>query len=175
MLAFVLFAGRQFALFADRLIVLFAARLLSCSPTACGEGSRLFSVEGVLHEINVEIEGLKSVADAMRAELESSFRTQVKPVHDAMQPGARVGAQIAGAEWANLQTVYAANIQGTLDALFNLDKGTQAVASAAEAIAKSYGDADAFSRAQVDDVQRVIAYSPPLSQQLGPYASEVRE
>lgn len=135
----------------------------------------MFPAEEVLGQINVEIDGLKSVAAAMRAELQSGFRTQVKPVHDAMQPGASVGGQIAGAEWAYLQTTYSASIQGTLDALFNLDKGTQAVAHAADVIAKTYGDADAFSRARVDDVHNVIAYTPPPPQQLGPYPPAVTD
>lgn len=129
----------------------------------------MLPVEALVNQINVEIDGLKSVAAAMRAELESSFRSQVAPVHDAMQPGASIGGPIAGAEWVQLQNTYSAYIQGTLDALFNLDKGTQAVAQAAEIIARDYGDSDAFAQAKLTDVQDVIMYTPPPPVQYGPY------
>jgi len=114
----------------------------------------------LLGKINVEIDGLKSVAEAMRDELESGYRTQIGPVHDAMQPGATIGGPIAGSSWAVLQDTYSRNIQATLDALFNLDLGTQAVADAAQVIARDYGDADAFSTARLQDVQKVISSAP---------------
>ncbi|MEV6602436.1 hypothetical protein AB0M36_37145 [Actinoplanes sp. NPDC051346] len=121
----------------------------------------MLPAEALMRQISVEIDGLKSVAEAMRQELESSFRTQVTPIHDAMQPGASIGGPIAGASWVALQNKYSANIQATLDALFNLDLGSQAVADAAHVIARDYGDADAFSATRVTDVQQVISYTPP--------------
>ena len=122
----------------------------------------------LIGQINVEIDGLKGVAAAMRDELESGYRTQIGPVHQAMQPGASIGGPITGSSWTVLQNRYDLNIQATLEALFNLDLGTQAVADAAQQIARDYGDADAFSTARVEDVQKVI--SPPAA---GPGTAEV--
>jgi hypothetical protein len=114
----------------------------------------------LLTRINVEIDGLKGVAEAMRRELESGFRTQVSPVHAAMQPGASIGGPIAGDSWNALRNTYGATLQATLDALFNLDRGTQAVADAAQVIARDYGEADTLAAARLGDVQKVIR--PPL-------------
>lgn len=120
----------------------------------------MFLDAALIGQINVEIDGLKSVAEAMHHELESGYRTQVVPVHDAMQPGASIGGPIEGASWVALQDTYSRNIQATLDALFNLDLGTQAVADAAQVIARDYGDADALSTARLEDVQQVISSTP---------------
>jgi hypothetical protein len=116
----------------------------------------LLPADALVKQINVEIEGLKAVAAAMRKELDHGFRTQVPQVHDAMQPGAVIGGPIPGMPWVDLQNTYTRCIQTTVDALFNLDMGTQAVAKAAEIIARDYGDADAFVQAKVDDVYAVL-------------------
>jgi hypothetical protein len=126
---------------------------------AAGKEVAVFA-DTLMAQINVEIDGLKSVAEAMRRELEAGYRSQVSPVHAAMQPGASIGGPIAGDSWVALQNAYSDSIQATLDTLFNLDLGTQAVADAAQVIARDYGDADAFSRARLGDVQQVI--HPPL-------------
>jgi len=114
---------------------------------------------GPIKQIAVEIDGLKQVAGNLRAELDASFRVQVPKVYDAVQPGATLGGPIAGQSWTNLQDALHASLQGTADALFNLDKGTHAVTAAAELIAKDYGDSDAFVNARVKDVQEIM--SPP--------------
>jgi hypothetical protein len=111
---------------------------------------------GPIKQIAVEIDGLKQVADKLRAELDASFRVQVPKVYDAVQPGASLGGPIAGQSWISLQDSLHTSLQGTADALFNLDKGTQAVTTAAEQIAKDYGDSDAFSNARVKDVHEII-------------------
>ena len=118
---------------------------------------------GPLKQIAVEIDGLQEVADKLRHELEASFRVQVPKVYDAVRPGATLGDSIAGSSWAGLQEALHAGLQGTADALFNLDKGTQAVGKVAEAIARAYGDADAFARARVVDVHRIMT-PPPVEQ-----------
>lgn len=127
----------------------------------------LLPIDGLVGQIKVEIEGLRSVAAAMRSDLENGYRSQVPQVHDAMQTGATIGGHIAGEEWPRLQNTYSACIQATLDALFNLDKGTQAVAQAAELIARNYGDADAFAQARAQDVQALLA---PVRPSPGPAA-----
>ena len=132
----------------------------------------MVSMGPLMQQISVEIEGLKSVAADMRKELEQGFRTQVTPVHDAMQPGARIGGCIPGPEWVALQERYSTCIQRTLDTLFNLDLGTQAVSQAAEAIARTYGDSDAFAKATVDDVRGIISYTPPPAPVYGPFAPQ---
>ncbi|MFI7598899.1 hypothetical protein [Actinoplanes sp. NPDC049681] len=131
----------------------------------------MLPVDAVMQQIAVEIDGLKQVAAGLRSELEDSFRLQVPKVHDAVQPGATLGASIAGDAWIRLQDSLHAGLQGTSDALFNLDKGTQAVTSAAEQIAKDYGDADAFSKARVEDVNKIMV--PPPQEYLGPLASTI--
>jgi hypothetical protein len=125
----------------------------------------------LVKQINVEIDGLKTVASGIRNELENGFRSQVPQVNDAMQPGATIGGQIAGAEWIRLQDIYSQSIQATVDALFNLDLGTQAVAQAADIIARDYGDSDAFAHAQAADVQSVLAPAP--SESLAPLQSTI--
>ena len=114
---------------------------------------------GPIKQIAVEIEGLKQVADRLRSELEASFRVQVPKVYEAVQPGATLGGPIAGQPWISLQDALHAGLQGTADALFNLDQGTQAVTTAAHQIARDYGDADAFARAHVKDVHDIM--NPP--------------
>ncbi|GAA0796695.1 hypothetical protein [Spirilliplanes yamanashiensis] len=126
----------------------------------------------LVQQINVEIEGLRSVAADMRKELEQGFRTQVTPVHDAMQPGARIGGCIPGPEWVQLQERYSTCIERTLDTLYNLDLGTQAVSQAAQTIAQNYGDSDAFSKATVDDVNEIISWTPPPAPVYGPFAPQ---
>jgi len=111
---------------------------------------------GPMKQIAVEIDGLKQVADRLRAELEASFRVQVPKIYDAVQPGATLGGPIAGQPWISLQDALHAGLQGTADALFNLDKGTQAVTTAAGQIAMDYGDSDAFAKAQVKDVHEIM-------------------
>jgi len=112
---------------------------------------------GPIKQIAVEIDGLKQVADQLRAELDASFRVQVPKIYDAVQPGATLGNPIAGQPWISLQDALHSSLQGTLDALFNLDKGSQAVTAAAHLIAKDYGDSDAFAKAQVKDVQDIMS------------------
>ncbi|RZU51268.1 hypothetical protein EV385_3078 [Krasilnikovia cinnamomea] len=130
----------------------------------------MLPVDAVMQQIAVEIDGLKQVAASLRGELEGSFRVQVPKVYDAVQPGATLGASIAGGSWINLQDSLHASLQGTTDALFNLDQGTQAVTTAAEQIARDYGDADAFSKAKVEDVHEIMV-APP--QALGPLSSTI--
>ena len=112
---------------------------------------------GPIKQIAVEIDGLREVADQLRHELEASFRVQVPKVYDAVAPGATLGAPIAGQSWAALRAALDAGLQGTADALLDLDRGTRAVASAAEQIARDYGDSDAFAKARAQDVHRIIA------------------
>jgi hypothetical protein len=123
----------------------------------------MLPVDGLVKQINVEIDSLRAVADGIRAELEKGFRSQVPRVNDAMQSGATIGGPIAGPEWIRLQNAYSTSIQATVDALFNLDLGTQAVAQAADVIAKNYGDSDAFAQAKVNDVQAVLIAAPATS------------
>ena len=118
-------------------------------------------VDGLVQQINVEIEGLKGVAVSMREDLEGGFRTQVAPIHDALRSGARIGGCIPGYEFIQLQNLYSSHIERTLDALFQLDLGTQRVAEAAAVIAKTYGDSDAFAEATVEEIQGVISYAAP--------------
>jgi hypothetical protein len=125
----------------------------------------------LVKQINVEIDGLKTVASGIRKELENGFRSQVPQVNDAMQPGATIGGPIAGAEWIRLQDIYSQSIQATVDALFNLDVGTQAVAQAADIIARDYGDSDAFAHARAVDVQSVLA--PAANESLDPLQSTI--
>jgi hypothetical protein len=115
---------------------------------------------GALKQITVEIDGLKEVAAKLRKELDASFRVQVPKVYDAVQPGATIGGPIAGQSWISLQDALHVGLQDTADALFNLDAGTQAVTSAAELIAKDYGDSDAFVRARVQDVHEIMTPPP---------------
>jgi hypothetical protein len=115
---------------------------------------------GAIKQITVEIDGLQEVADTLRKELDASFRIQVPKVYDAVQPGATIGGPIAGHSWISLQDALHAGLQGTADALFNLDAGTQAVTSAAELIAKDYGDSDAFVKARVNDIHEIMAPPP---------------
>jgi hypothetical protein len=117
--------------------------------------------DDLVQQINVEIDGLKDVAATLRKELEAGLRTQVTPVHDAMATGARIGGCIPGWEWISMQNLYSSHIERMLDALYNIDKGTQAVANAADAIARAYGDSDAFAQASADEVREVISYVPP--------------
>lgn len=117
----------------------------------------MLPIMGLIGQINVEIDGLRSVAAAMRADLEKGYRSQVPQVNDAMQPGATIGIEIVGEEWTRLQTTYSKCVQATVDALFNLDLGTQSMANAAETIARKYGDADALAQARVQDVTAVLA------------------
>ncbi|MEN3610755.1 hypothetical protein AAH979_14510 [Plantactinospora sp. ZYX-F-223] len=115
----------------------------------------------VIGQINVEIDGLASAAAAMREELKEGYRTQVPPVHDAMQQGATIGDRLEGDDWLRLQERYDECIHKSLEALVNLDKGTQAVAQAAEQIAANYRGSDAFAHATVSDVHQVL---PPTEQ-----------
>jgi hypothetical protein len=115
----------------------------------------------VIGKINVEVESLKAVADEMRASLEKAYRTSVPTVQDAMKPGASIGNGIAGAEWVRLQDKYHKCITQTLAAVFNIDKGTQAVAQAAEIISKQYGESDTLSRASANAVNSTLVVDPP--------------
>ncbi|MEV6602375.1 hypothetical protein AB0M36_36815 [Actinoplanes sp. NPDC051346] len=69
----------------------------------------------LMRQISVEIDGLQSVAKAMRDELESSL-----PHPGGTHPRRDAAGPIAGANWVALQDRYSGNIQATLDALFNL-------------------------------------------------------
>ncbi|MFY1669984.1 hypothetical protein ACN27G_08490 [Plantactinospora sp. WMMB334] len=122
------------------------------------------AVGAVIGQISVEIDGLASAAAAMREELKEGYRTQVPPVHDAMRQGATIGDRLEGDDWLHLQDRYDDCIQKSLVALVNLDKGTQAVAQAAEQIAANYGGSDAFAHATVSDVHEVL----PPTEQTGP-------
>jgi hypothetical protein len=130
-----------------------------------GEGIEMLD-PGPVKQIAVEIDGLKQVAENLRKDLEASFRVQVPKVYDAVQPGATLGGPIVGQSWVSLQDSLHAGLQGIADALFNLDLGTQAVTTAAELIAKDYGDSDAFSQAQAKDVQALLVVPPTDEQQL---------
>jgi hypothetical protein len=116
----------------------------------------MLPVDEVIRQINVEVESLKEIAATMRADLEKGYRTQVPDVHDAMQPGASVGAGIAGAEWVSLQDLYHRCIDGTLNAIYNIDKGTDAMAQAADLIAKRYGSSDTLAHASASAVEQTL-------------------
>ncbi|MBE1488705.1 hypothetical protein [Plantactinospora soyae] len=130
-------------------------------PVESGGAALGAAAAAVIGQINVEIDGLVSAAAVMRDELEQGYRSQVPQVHDAMQPGATIGDRIEGEDWRRLQDRYDECIQKTLDSLFNLDLGTEAVAQAADKIAANYQGSDAFAHATVSDVQEVL---PPPEQ-----------
>jgi hypothetical protein len=113
-------------------------------------------------QIRVETDSVKAIAAGIRKNLEQAYRPQVPAVNDAMQPGATVGGQIVGGQWASLQNVYSDCIEKTLDAVFNIDNGSQALAQAADLIAARYGDADTFARASASAVDATLV-TPPLS------------
>src|SRR3954447_8084666 len=117
-------------------------------------------VDALVRQIDAEVQGLRGVAAAIRTELEEGLRTQVTPINEALRSGAQIGGCIPGYEFVQLQNLYASHIRRTLDALFQLDLGTQAVGKAADAIARTYGDADAFAAATVGDIRNVIAHTP---------------
>jgi hypothetical protein len=54
----------------------------------------------LIGQINVEIDGLTSVAAATRDELEPGYWTQIGPVHEAIPSGASIGGPIAGSSRA---------------------------------------------------------------------------
>ncbi|MGC9671126.1 hypothetical protein ACNTMW_31845 [Planosporangium sp. 12N6] len=124
----------------------------------------------LFHQIDVEIDSLKGIAAAMRENLEQGLRTQVPAVHDAMQPGATIGGQIAGGEWVRLQNTYSRCIEETLTAVYGIDKGSQALAQAADLIAKRYGETDAFARASASDVDATLVV-PSAANPLTPRAT----
>jgi|1186.fasta_scaffold506950_2 hypothetical protein len=131
----------------------------------------MLPAEEVVRQINVEVESLKEIAATMRADLENGYRTQVPEVHDAMRPGASIGAGIAGSEWVGLQDLYHRCIDGTLNAIYNIDKGTDAMAQAADLIAKRYGSADALAHASAEAVDQTltgdsVAPAAPSGEQL---------
>src|SRR3712207_5657276 len=106
----------------------------------------MLPLESLIRQINVQVDSLKEIAATMRRDLDNGYRTQVPGVHDAMQPGATIGAGIAGDNWVRLQDLCHRCISGTLAALYNIDKGTQAMAEAADLIATKYGDSDTLAR-----------------------------
>src|SRR3954471_14595181 len=116
----------------------------------------MLPVDALVQQINVEVESLKEIAATMRADLEKGYRTQVPGLHDAMQPGASVGAGIAGAEWSRLQDLYHRCIDGTLNAVHNIDKGTEAMAQAADLIATRYGSSDTLAHTSAAAVDQTL-------------------
>jgi hypothetical protein len=133
----------------------------AAAAVAASVGSSLGAAAGALagalmNQINVEIDGLAKAAAVMREELRQGFRTQVTPVYNAMERGATIGTGIQGAEWDYLRDRYDECIQATVDALYNLDLGTQAVANAAEQIARNYRTADDLAHATVSEVREAL-------------------
>lgn len=117
---------------------------------------------GQMGQISVEVEGLRDTAAKLQGMLDHGYRIQIPKVYDAMRPGARVGGELAADEWAGLQDGYTKSIQGTAEALRNIDLGTQALAKAAEAIANQYGSSDAFAVARAKDVEAVLPAPKPI-------------
>lgn len=130
-------------------------------PVEPGGAALGAAAAAVIGQINVEIDGLVSAAAVMRDELEQGYRSQVPTVQDAMQPGATIGDRIEGEDWRHLQDRYDECIRKTLESLYALDMGTEAVAQAADKIAANYRGSDAFAHATVSDVQEVL---PPPEQ-----------
>jgi hypothetical protein len=116
----------------------------------------MLPVDALVRQINVEVESLKEIAATMRADLEKGYRTQVPGLHDAMQPGASIGAGIAGTEWVALQDLYHRCIEGTLSNIYNIDKGTDAMAQAADLIATRYGNSDTLAQASAKAVDQTL-------------------
>src|SRR3954468_15030466 len=126
----------------------------------------MLPADEVVRQINVEVESLKEIAATMRADLENGYRTQVPEVHEAMRPGASIGAGIAGTEWVNLQDLYHRCIDGTLNAIYNIDKGTDAMAQAADLIATRYGNSDTLAHTSAATVDQTLGgddLTPPAS------------
>jgi hypothetical protein len=123
----------------------------------------MFDFAGIAEGIQVEIEGLKSVAADMHLELDKGLRTQVPHINSAMSTGASVGGSIHDPAWVSLQDKYQESLRATTDAVTNLDLGTAAMAKAAQDIATMYGDADAFAKAKVDDVDKILSRAPSTS------------
>ncbi|ROT33168.1 hypothetical protein EF879_08620 [Micromonospora sp. HM5-17] len=141
-------------------------RVAAAAAVAASVGGNLGAVAGavagaLMNQITVEIDGLAKAAAVMREELRQGYRTQVPPVHDAMERGATIGTGILGAEWDHLRDRYDECIQATLDSLYNLDRGTQAMASAAEQIARNYRTTDDLARATVTDVYDALGPTQP--------------
>jgi hypothetical protein len=132
----------------------------------------MLPVQRLINQINVEVDSLKGIAAAMKQSLEQGYRTQVPAVHDAMQPGATIGAGIAGAEWMRLQDVYTTCINSTLEAIYNIDVGTQAMAQAADIIATKYGDADTLAHVKASAVDATLMTNPSGSSLAAPATTE---
>jgi hypothetical protein len=110
--------------------------------------------------INVEVDSLKTFAQALLADLEKNFGTHLPQVYEAMSIHACVGDGMFFPEMDAARTKHYECLDTAVNLLRDHAKGTFAMAKGAEVVAANYGDADTLAQVRVRDVEHVM--NPPV-------------
>jgi hypothetical protein len=115
--------------------------------------------------INIEIDSVRHLAEALRQNLDENFRTHLPRVYGAIQPGAQVGNSVASHELVALREKLAQCLESTKNLVRAYDQGTNALAQAAKLIADRYGTADGLAS---DSAAAVTSVITPQAQRVVP-------
>jgi hypothetical protein len=106
--------------------------------------------------INIEIDSVRHLAEALRQNLDQNFRTHLPQVYGAIQPGAQVGDSIASQSLYAMREKLAECLESTRNLVRAYDQGTNALAQAAQMIADRYGAADGLASDNATAVTAVL-------------------
>jgi hypothetical protein len=106
--------------------------------------------------IDVQVDGLRSFAQALLQDLDKNFGTHVPLVYDVMSKHACVGDGMFFAEMDEVRNRHYDCLTSIVNLLRDYATGTYAMGKGAETVASKYADADSMAHVKVTDVQRVM-------------------
>jgi hypothetical protein len=110
--------------------------------------------------INIEIDSVRHLADALQQNLDQNYRTHLPKVYGAIQPGAQVGDSLASNELVAMRDKLAECLESTKNLVAAYDQGTNALAQAAKVIADRHQTADALASDNASIVTSVLGSQP---------------
>lgn len=111
--------------------------------------------------IDVQVDGLKSFAQAVLEDLDKNFGTHVPRVYDVMKVQACVGDGMNFLEMTDAVQRHHECLDAMVNLLQNYAQGTYAMGIGAHAVATNYSDADAAAHVRVRDVQKALMPGSP--------------
>ncbi|GAA2514186.1 hypothetical protein [Pilimelia columellifera] len=107
--------------------------------------------------IRVELDGLTDFAGQVRAETDSNLRPRAHEAVNQFGQGVPFGERAIAPGVQVAQEIYRQSLVSALDALDAYVAAADAMATAAETVAKRYGATDAMAAANADLVSRELA------------------
>jgi hypothetical protein len=111
--------------------------------------------------IDVQIDGLRSFAQALLQDLDKNFGTHLPQIYDVMSKHACVGDGLFFVEMDEVRNRHYECLTAIVNLLRDYASGTYAMGKGADTVAKNYTDADSLAHVRVRDVDSVMQTTAP--------------